>query len=232
VYAPDAPSPVTEQSPLVEHVEFAHPYTRQKLLAEMAVWRADTEGRLVATVVRPARAIGAGDPGLLGAMNNLFGNAAGQVFDDWSNQVPIVVVDDLVRGIVLAASLAAEHRAYNMATSYPVTKAQLRDAFVDAGFVVETPPMAKRVVTGALRVPVRVLGLDDDNVTDDPPRFRGKVRRVLCRKLGDPLPNRAYEPKSADADLGWRSDTDYRVAVRQAVEWAHAHEETGAVATS
>jgi hypothetical protein len=123
----------------------------------------------------------------------------------------------------------AEHRAYNMATTYPVTKVQLRDAFVDAGFTVEPSPMAKRILTGALRAPVRVLGLDHDAVG---PTIRKTVRQVLSRKIGQPLPNRTYDSTGANADLGWRGELDYRAAVRQAVEWARDQAATGTVASS
>ena len=226
VYAPQSGCSVTtEESPLVEDLDAAHPYVRQKVLAEYAAWRADTVGKLQVTCIRPPMVIGTGDRNLLSLLGGIFTATSGEVVQDSWARVPIVVVDELVRGLIAASdSPASAHRAYNLASTSPITKSELRQAFAVAGFVPRpslkkrAPVIAASCILQFAELPFRLAG----SAKPTPPTRLAS--RVLALRLSPPLRDQLVLSARAHADFGWLGTGDYREAAKKAVKWSNEGE--------
>jgi len=224
VYLPPSPgAALDEESPLAGDIPNAHPYVRQKVMAEFAAWRADTDGRLAVTVVRPPRVLGPGDPNLLSAIGNLLNASAGRILNDSAARVPVVVVEDLVAGIVDAAEKpAAAHRAYNLGSSRSITKAALAEAFARSGFVPPGEGLSKRAVVAGLRSSVLAGNLVLRSSSGGRTRTERLLQTGTRGKLGARLVDHTYDSSLAETELGWRGDADIEEAINRSVAWARA----------
>jgi nucleoside-diphosphate-sugar epimerase len=211
--------PIVEETPLVEDLAGAGLYTRQKVLAERAVWRADSQGRIAATCIRPPMVIGPGDPNLLNLMRAMLGSPIGQIARDEGARMPIVVVEELAQGLVRAATVdEARGKAYNLASTAFVTKGELGRAFLDAGMTPLPRSPKARAAMLALIAGVRVAELPFRLVA--PTRMPITTRlavRVLARGRRSPQQDTLMSSARAQCELGWQA------AACRAVRWHDAH---------
>ena len=210
---------VNEDSPLDDEPEPWNDYVRQKVLSERLVWAAHHAGTVNATAIRPPTALGPGDANLAGVIQAIMSSPLGQVAQDGGNRVPVVVVEELARGIADAAASVAAGKVYYLAGTEQISKDRLLGHFRACGLGPLPRGAQQRVGIGAVVFASRILGLVG-------PFGRGPSRRLVSR-LEERSRRRAQHDcvidcSLASADLGWQGAADYGDAIERAMEWHHA----------
>ena len=212
--------PVDETTALGPHPTWNH-YVSQKLAVEALAMKAHDEGNLAVTIIRPTRVIGPGDPNLVPFVARLQTSIAGAVAGDDDCRHPVVVVDDLARGLVACAgATSTEGNAYYVSSMQEITKRELIDAFVSAGMLLPQRPAAK-----SLALAIGQLGLATTGI---PWRLRllrsasprESVIKVLEKRAGRPVDHDCGVSSSrALADFKWRGSEDLQRAIAESVRW-------------
>lgn len=123
VYGCGVGRPADESFPLRP---FPDPYPVSKAEADLAVQRMITHEGLPAVIVRPDQIFGPGDRLHVGRMADRLRNGIGVVIGSGVNGLPLVYVDDLVSGLLLAMDHpAAVGRVYNITNDSPLTQLEL-----------------------------------------------------------------------------------------------------------
>jgi nucleoside-diphosphate-sugar epimerase len=213
---------VTEETPFLTAPWNAIPYDRQKVLSERLVWEAHDDGRIQVTTIRPPTVIGPGDPYLVPKMVAYMSSSAGDLADDGQNRFPYVVVDELAKGIVEAATRSiARGRAYNMCSRTPVKKTDLISAFRDAGVKpLQRSASTTLAIAGfstglrTLRMPYRLAGRADGGP------LANRALQILQRKVRGPVvEDFVMDCTRAVKELNWKGTADLRDAAERTVKW-------------
>ena len=145
VYGMDSPGPVDEDFRLAP---FNDPYSRTKADADLAVQRLMSEEGLPGVILRPDQIFGPGDRLHFGATAARLGSGRGVIVGKGDNLLPLVYVDDVVQGLMLAGdSDRALGEAFNISSDGPITQKEFLDCVAQ-----ETGGEAPRI-----RVPLGVL---------------------------------------------------------------------------
>jgi nucleoside-diphosphate-sugar epimerase len=108
---------------------FRDPYPVTKAAADNAVQRMIAEDKLPAVIVRPDQIFGPGDHLHFGRMADRLRAGKSIIVGRGDNALPLVYVDDIVQGLLLAlADERAVGRAYNLTNDRPLTQKQLLQA--------------------------------------------------------------------------------------------------------
>jgi nucleoside-diphosphate-sugar epimerase len=202
VFGVDFPDGVTEATP---PRSFGLPYADAKIASEQAVLQRHAEGGVTATVVRPGDVYGPGS----GAWAVLpvrkirarqFVLPRGGIFSP-------VHVDDLVRGILLAAE--APGHVITLSGGVGVPNERFFGTYADAlGVPLRTAPLALlRPASTALSAGARVLRADDD--------VNPRSAEFLARRG-------TYSIAKAERLLGWRPEIDVQDGLAGTLAWLRA----------
>ncbi|TML02609.1 MAG: NAD-dependent epimerase/dehydratase family protein, partial [Actinobacteria bacterium] len=133
------------------------PYPQTKAAGDSAVQRMIVADRLPAVIVRPDQIFGPGDHLHFGRMADRLRAGKGLIVGKGDNALPLVYVDDLVQGLLLALDHdRAVGQAYNIGNDRPLSQAQLLRA--PATFPPPLPrSLCRRVPRRAPRSPHAVV---------------------------------------------------------------------------
>jgi nucleoside-diphosphate-sugar epimerase len=200
--------PVDEGFPLSP---FRDPYPITKAEGDEAVQRMIAEEDLPAVIVRPDQILGPGDHMHFGRMADRLRAGKGVIVGSGENALPLVFVDDVVQGLLLA--LDGEHavgQAYNVTNDRPLTQKELLKAI--AREVGARPPR--------FHVPYRALyaaGYVAERVATLAPSWR----RPPITRLGVAFAgtDNRYGIDKARRELGYMPRVDLDEGVRLAAGW-------------
>lgn len=123
VYGCGTRVPADEDFPLRP---FPDPYAVSKAEADLEVQRMCASAGLPAVIVRPDQIFGPGDRLHVGRMADRLRRGIAVVIGSGVNRLPLVYIDDLVAGLLLATDHpAAAGRVYNITNDSPLTQLEL-----------------------------------------------------------------------------------------------------------
>lgn len=180
-------------------------YTESKLAGERIAREAHGEGGLATTVVRPGAIWGPGDPNVVPRIVRLLSRGAMPYVGGGRNLVGLVHVENLVRGLLLAAETpAAAGGLYHLTDGEQVTAREAIDAIADALHLARPRlSLPFPVVLGAAALvegASRALRL-----RRPPPLTRYGARFVAC--------DARYDLSRARRDLGYEPVVSFREGV-------------------
>jgi nucleoside-diphosphate-sugar epimerase len=220
---------VDESLPVGPHPSWSQ-YVHQKLAAEALVMRANNDGLLRATVVRPTRVLGSGDIRLIPWATKLCTWVGGGLAEDHTFRHPVVVVRELARGLVACAeSKSTFGQAYYLTSVFEITRGELLDIFKAAGMPVRRRTLTRSLGLAAGRLAIGSLEASGRAVW---PAYRGPRTAVVAaleRRAGIPVGHDCVmSPRKAVVDFGWQGHDDIELAIHQAVRW-HLHDDKTSV---
>jgi nucleoside-diphosphate-sugar epimerase len=128
-YAGRRGSTITEATPLDPHIARRNLYARAKALSEAALLEMHRERKLPLVIVRPGIVIGRGGSPFHWGVGMWWHDAVCQVWGHGNNKLPLVLVEDVARGLIAAMDTPAiEGRDFNLVadqnTNAQITSAQ------------------------------------------------------------------------------------------------------------
>lgn len=191
---------LTETFPLEGRTEERGHYSRAKYLAEGVVRAAVAEHGLRAVIVRPGLVFGGALPLVTPAVASKVGGAW-VVLGDGEQRLPLVYLDDVVDGIVLAldGALSQGEVVHLVDDDAPTQNEVLARALGDR---VEPWYVPRPLIVGAAQLGAALFGLAGRRSPVSPHRFRAAMT------------SHGYSSARARALLGWRP----RIGVRTGIE--------------
>jgi nucleoside-diphosphate-sugar epimerase len=114
-YAGRRGSTITEATPLDPHIARRNLYARAKALSEAALLEMHRERKLPLVIVRPGIVIGRGGSPFHWGVGMWWHDAVCQVWGRGNNKLPLVLVEDVARGLIAAMDTPAiEGRDFNL----------------------------------------------------------------------------------------------------------------------
>lgn len=208
VYGMHSPGPVNESFPLSP---FKDPYSLTKAKADLAVQRLMSEEGLAAVILRPDQIFGPGDRLHFGATASRLRSGRGVIVGNGDNFVPLVYVDDVVQGLVLAVdSGRALGEAFNISSDSPITQKEYLDCVAQ-----ETGGEAPRI-----RVPLLALSVGAA-VAERVFTAAGGSRRPPITRLGAAFLGTSvrFSIDKAREDLGYAPRVSLREGIRRSAAW-------------
>lgn len=191
-------------------------YSRAKVAAERIVWKAQREGTLAVTVIRPAWIYGIRDRATIGRQVAAFRKGRVKIIGDGKNRLNVVNAASVAAGAILAAGNdKAIGEAYNCSEDGVLTLEGYYNAIADA--------LGKPRPTG--HIPYRLAyGL----------AFLLECWGHLIRKKTPPLVTRYsvwlmgrrcfFSADRARRELGWQPAISYEEGIPMTVKWYLEHE--------
>jgi nucleoside-diphosphate-sugar epimerase len=211
VYGMPEGVPVDERFPLAP---FEDPYPISKAAGDRLVQRMVVEEGLPAVILRPDQIFGPGDRLHFGRIADRVKTGRAIIVGRGENALPLVYVDDIVQGLLLALTHEqAVGEAFNITNDTPLTQRELLDAI--ASEIGARPPR--------LRVPSRALSAAAYGVERVYAARRGTQRPPLTR-FGVAFTSRnvRYSIDKARRELGYTPQVPLREGVRRTVSWLRA----------
>jgi nucleoside-diphosphate-sugar epimerase len=190
---------------------FRDPYPQTKAAGDAAVQRMIVADRLPAVIARPDQIFGPGDHLHFGRMADRLRAGKGVIVGKGDNALPLVYVDDVVQGLLLALDDDdAVGEAYNITNDRPLTQAQLLRAIARA-VGAERPRLhlPYRALYAAGYVAERVAALT-------PSSQRPPVTRLGVAFAGT---DNRYAIDKARRELGYAPRVDLDEGVRITARW-------------
>jgi nucleoside-diphosphate-sugar epimerase len=200
-----------EDLPYEEKPERWNHYVREKVWSEKRVWRANEQGKLQATSIRPSVVIGPRDRAALPRVVSNLRSPTGAIVGNGQNRVPCVVIEELAAAITKAASVdIAIGRAYNLSGAEPITQRQLLDAVAEAAGI---KPLRRTVPEW--------LAMASATSFEAVYRALRRTNEPAVTRIAVVIAGRDYEVDCTRArtELGWEGSADYLDAVRRSVDW-------------
>ncbi|MDR3753886.1 MAG: NAD(P)-dependent oxidoreductase, partial [Terracidiphilus sp.] len=127
-YAGKRGSIITEATPLDPHIARRNLYARAKALSEAALLKMHRERKLPLVIVRPGIVIGRGGNPFHWGVGMWRHDAVCQIWGRGNNKLPLVLVEDVARGLIAAMDTPAiEGRDFNLVADQ-ITNAQVTNA--------------------------------------------------------------------------------------------------------
>jgi nucleoside-diphosphate-sugar epimerase len=187
------------------------PYGRSKLAAESTAREAVAGTGLDLVVLRPATVYGPGDPGNLARLMRLIDRGRFLWVGTGENLKTLVHVDDVGRGLVMAAAIGAPTGSYNLSAP-PVSMATVVAELASA---LGQPVPAVRLPGGPCLAAARLLQIFGS---------RGaSVAESLRKWMADDL----FNGGRFEQDFGWRPAISLGEGIRGEVAWFRATRSRG-----
>jgi nucleoside-diphosphate-sugar epimerase len=193
-----------------------NPYSASKIAAERLVERAVRERQAPVVVVRPGLVYGPGDAASFGRFAALIEQGRMPLMGRGDNHLPLVYVEDVAAGIVLAAEVPnAAGRVYFIVNDEPVTqRAYLGAIATELG----VPEPARRVPYVAAQA---LAAIAEGVVRLSGARRAPPLTRFGVRLLGG---DTRLSIGRARAELGFAPQTNLAEGVRRSVAWYRAEQ--------
>jgi nucleoside-diphosphate-sugar epimerase len=132
-YAGKRGSTITEATPLDPHIARRNLYARAKALSEAALFEMHQERNLPLVIVRPGIVIGRGGSPFHWGVGMWWHDAVCQIWGQGHNKLPLVLVEDVARGLIAAMDTPAiEGRDFNLvADQFLSTKGLSAQEYLD-----------------------------------------------------------------------------------------------------
>ncbi|MEW6443230.1 MAG: NAD-dependent epimerase/dehydratase family protein [bacterium] len=184
-------------------------YGDAKLETEKMVYGYHRDGKVAATVVRPANVIGPGSVWVDGILETMRKMPRFPIVDGGRYSASLVDVDNLVDGILLASrSEAAPGRTYHLRDDYDVTWMRyFTDLARTAGVRLRALPLPFRAAWS--------LGLVSDRVLA-PLGIDTHISRQIVGLIGR---DNDVDTSRARQELGWRTRVPYEEAMKAVAAW-------------
>jgi predicted dehydrogenase/nucleoside-diphosphate-sugar epimerase len=133
-YAGHRAGVITEQTPLDPQIAHRNLYARAKAASEELLLSLHRERGLPLVIVRPAVVIGRGGSPFHWGIGMWWSNAVCQIWGEGRNPLPLVLVEDVARGLIAAIQTPGiEGRSFNLAGDVCLTAHEYLDALDRAG---------------------------------------------------------------------------------------------------
>ena len=202
---------VTEATPLDAQIEHRNLYARAKAVSEGILKKMHREQGLPLVIVRPGIVIGRGGSPFHWGVGRWWSNAVCEIWGDGDNKLPLVLVEDVAAGLILAMHAdSIEGRSFNLVADPCLSAQEYLDELDRAGrmkiqrhatpiFKFYRDDMLKWLVKVAVRHPDRRL-----------PSYRDWESRTA---------QAVFDCSAARTVLGWKPTSDrYEMIQRGIVE--------------
>ncbi len=199
-----------ETAPLGQGLHKWSYYSRAKVAAEEIVWRANEEGRIVVTVVRPSWLYGERDRATMGRLIDSIRSGKAKLIGRGDNRLNVVHAANVAQGAILAAeSSVSAGESYNCSNDGVLTQGQYFNLVAEA---LGEPPVTRRVPYPVARFAALILECVGH-------AFRVKKPPLVTRYSAWLLGRKCFfECTKAREQLGWTSTISYRDGIPAAVK--------------
>jgi len=201
----------TEETPFEENPEPWNHYVRQKVLSEKELWKAHNEEKIQAIAIRPSLVLGPGDRNVVRGTLSLLQSPLAAIIGDGRNRVPCVVIDELVKTIINAASNEyAIGKAYNLSGRESITQLEYMDLHAAAAGL---KPLRRKVPVSVAQLACSML--------EGMYRIAGREEEPFCTRIALAF---AANDFNIDCSLGirelaWQGRASYEEAIARSVKW-------------
>jgi predicted dehydrogenase/nucleoside-diphosphate-sugar epimerase len=209
-YAGKGAGTITEQTPLDSRIKHRNLYARAKAASEEILMSMHREKGLPLVIVRPGIVIGRGGSPFHWGVGMWWHDAVCQIWGDGNNKLPLVLVDDVARGLISAMETPGiEGRSFNLVGDPCLSALEYLDELDRAGgmrvqrhatpiFKFYRADMIKWIVKVAVRHPERHM-----------PAFRDWESRTQ---------KAVFDCTAAKTALSWQPVSDRSELVRLGIE--------------
>jgi predicted dehydrogenase/nucleoside-diphosphate-sugar epimerase len=209
-YSGNGAGTITEKTPLDTQIKHRNLYARAKAASEEILMRMHTEQGLPLVIVRPGIVIGRGGSPFHWGVGMWWHDAVCQIWGDGNNKLPLVLVEDVARGLVAAMETPGiEGQSFNLVGDPCLSAQEYLDELDRAGkmrvqrhatpiFKFYRADMMKWMVKVAVRHPERRM-----------PAFRDWESRTQ---------KAVFDCSAAKTVLGWNPVSEREELVRRGIE--------------
>lgn len=212
---------VDEKTPVETHFGPLDYYRRSKTAAERLARKAQAQGVVPVSIVRPALILGERDAAMLPGVLAFIKSSTAAYIGNAKNQLPCVYAGDVADLCILAANADdAVGEIYNAVNEEYVTQRDLFEAAAE--FAGLTPPKrslplrALYTIAAGMEAAARLRGLPAGQAGWS---HRPELTRFAVNLLGVDY---VESNEKARSQLGWRAEVDMRESVRRSVEWSRS----------
>ena len=209
-YAGRGAGTITEETPLDPQIERRNLYARAKAASEQILMRMHRERGLPVAIVRPGIVIGRGGSPFHWGVGMWWHEAVCQIWGDGNNKLPLVLVEDVAKGLIAAMETPGiEGQSFNLAGD-PCLSAQeyLNELDRLGGMRIQrhATPILKFYLQDMMKWAVKVA-------------VRHPERRMPSYRDWESRTQQAvFDCTAAKTTLGWRPVNDRGELVRQGIE--------------
>ena len=146
---------------------------RQKVLSEKELWKAHNEEKIQAIAIRPSLVLGPGDRNVVRGTLSLLQSPLAAIIGDGRNRIPCVVIDELVKTIINAASNEyAIGKAYNLSGRESITQLEYMDLHAAAAGL---KPLRRKVPVSVAQLACSML--------EGMYRIAGREEEPFCTRI-------------------------------------------------
>jgi predicted dehydrogenase/nucleoside-diphosphate-sugar epimerase len=209
-YAGAAKERITEKTPLDPKIEGRNLYARAKAISEERLTRMHRERGLPLVIVRPGIVIGRGGSPFHWGVGMWRHGTVCQIWGEGHNKLPIVLVDDVARGIIAAGDVPAiEGESFNLVGDVALTANEYLDELDRAG----------RMKIQRYATPIRQFFAGDlfKWLVKVAVRFPER-RRPTLRDWQSRTQLAQFDCTLAKSKLGWTPESDRGEVIRRGID--------------
>lgn len=200
---------ITEQTPLDPRIARRNLYARAKAASEELLTALQRERNLPLVIVRPAIVLGRGGSPFHWGIGMWWSSAACQIWGEGKNPLPLVLVEDVARGLRAAIETPGiEGRSFNLSGDVRLTAQEYLDALDSAGNMRidrRATPIARFYLLDMLKWMVKVA-------------VRFPERQMPSYRDWESRTQKAFfDCTEAKQVLGWKPETDRAALIRKGI---------------
>jgi nucleoside-diphosphate-sugar epimerase/predicted dehydrogenase len=200
---------ITEDTPLDPRIERRNPYAQAKAASERMLFQMHHERGLPVVIVRPGIVIGRGGSPMHWGIGRWWYGSVCQTWGDGRNLLPLVLVEDVARGLVAASEVPGiEGESFNLVADPCLTAQDYLDEldrFVSIRIRRYAPPIVKFYLIDLLKWLAKVI-------TRHPDRRFPSYRDWESRRQ-----RATFDCGRAKARLGWKPIADRSELIRSGI---------------
>jgi nucleoside-diphosphate-sugar epimerase/predicted dehydrogenase len=208
-YAGARAGTITEDTPLDPRIERRNVYARAKAASERHLLKMHRERGLPVVIVRPGIVIGRGGSPMHWGIGMWWHGSVCQIWGDGRNPLPLVLVEDVARGLIAASEVPGiEGESFNLVDDPSISAQEYLDEVDRSGGVRiqrYATPIVKFYLTDMFKWGVKVL-------------VRHPDRRLPSYRDWESRQQRAtFDCGRAKARLGWKPASDRAELIRSGI---------------